>query len=215
MRSRKRMAQVCGRPSTGRKTFRFQRLIEGRSDLRGLIWESNLHCGNLPHTMPEDFEGDGPDNLDEPPPFFPYDGSLPPRAPGSMGDLIEVQVEGIYATDEDGQISRYVMVSDGTRHLPILIGPFEAQAIQLVLENTRPDRPMTHDLVKSMLDRLSATIDRAVIDDYWNTIYYAKVYLQAEDEETEIDARPSDAIALAIRFDAPIFVADGILDLAQ
>jgi bifunctional DNase/RNase len=165
--------------------------------------------------MPEEYEGEGPENLDEPPPFFPYDGNLPAREPGSMGELIEVQIEGVFAHESNGQISRFVLLSDGERRLPILIGPFEAQAIQLILENTRPDRPMTHDLIRNMLDRLNATIDRAVIDDFWNTIYYAKLYLQSGEEETEIDARPSDAIALAVRFDAPIFVAEGILDAAM
>jgi hypothetical protein len=65
-----------------------------------------------------------------------------------------------------------------------------------------------------MIDRLDATIDRVVIDDLWNTIYYAKLYLRKGSEEIEIDARPSDAIAMAVRFDAPIFVAEGILDAA-
>jgi bifunctional DNase/RNase len=108
-------------------------------------------------------------------------------------------------------------VSDGTRRLPIIIGPFEAQAIQLVLESARPERPMTHDLVKKILDRLDIPLDRVVIDDFWNTTYYAKVYLKRDkpEEEIEIDARPSDAIALAVRFDAPIFVAESILDAAM
>jgi hypothetical protein len=166
--------------------------------------------------MPEEFEeGEGPENLDEPPPFFPYEGSAPERDPGAMGELIEVQIEGVFAAENNGQISRFVLVSDGERKLPILIGPFEAQAIQLVLENTRPDRPMTHDLLRNVLDRLNVTLDRVVIDDFWNTIYYAKLYIKEGKEEHEIDARPSDAIAMAVRFDAPIFVADGILEAAM
>jgi uncharacterized protein len=165
--------------------------------------------------MPDEPEGEEPENLDEPPPFFPYDGNLPTREPGAMGELVEVQIEGVFAHENGGNISRFVLLSDGERRLPILIGPFEAQAIQLVIENTRPDRPMTHDLLRSIVERLNATIDRAVIDDFWNTIYYAKVYVQGAGEEMEIDARPSDAIALAVRFDAPIFVAEGILDAAM
>lgn len=166
--------------------------------------------------MPEDFEGpEGPDNLDEPPSFFPYDGNGARPEPTEPVELIEVQIEGVFAAENGGQISRFVLVSDGERKLPILIGPFEAQAIQLVLEGTRPDRPMTHDLIRNMLDRMEATIDRVVIDDFWNTIYYAKLYVRQGTEEAEIDARPSDAIALAVRFDAPIFVADSILDAAM
>ena len=82
------------------------------------------------------------------------------------------------------------------------------------MTNTRPDRPMTHDLFKNVLDRFEAVIDRVVIDDFWNTIYYAKLYVKSSKEEFEIDARPSDAIALAVRFDAPILVSEGILDQA-
>src|SRR5450432_1583278 len=166
--------------------------------------------------MPEDYEGsDEPENLDEPPAFFPLENGLPEREPGAMGELIEVQVEGVFAAENQGQISRFVLVSDGDRKLPILIGPFEAQAIQLVLESTRPDRPMTHDLYKNTLDRFGATVERVVIDDFWNTVYYAKLHVLHGNEEMEIDARPSDAIALAVRFDAPIFVAEGILDAAM
>ena len=165
--------------------------------------------------MPEEFEGpEGPDNLDQPPPFFPYDGTDGRRESDEPVELVEVQIEGVFATENGGQISRFVLVSDGERRLPILIGPFEAQAIQLILEGTRPDRPMTHDLVRNILDRMDATVDRVVIDDFWNTIYYAKLYIRHGSEESEIDSRPSDAIALAVRFDAPIFVADSILENA-
>lgn len=160
--------------------------------------------------MPEEFEGgEGSDNLNEPPAFFPYDDAEPAR----MGELVEVQVEGVFAAENNGQISRCVLLTDGERKLPIIIGPFEAQAIQLVLENTRPDRPLTHDLFRTVLDRLGATLERVVIDDYLNAIYYAKLYLKPKgQEEIEIDARPSDAISLSVRFDCPIYVADAILD---
>src|SRR5688572_8324220 len=164
--------------------------------------------------MPEEFEGpEGPENLDQPPSFFPYAGDMPAREPGALGELIEVSIEGVFAAENAGNISRFVLLSDGERKLPILIGPYEAQAISLPLEGTQPDRPMTHDLVRNVLDRIEATLDRVVIDDLWNTIYYAKLYVQTKGgEELEIDSRPSDAIALAVRFEAPIFVADGILE---
>ncbi|HWD41926.1 MAG TPA: bifunctional nuclease family protein, partial [Fimbriimonas sp.] len=154
----------------------------------------------------------GPENLDEPPAFFPYENAR--REEPALSELIEVQVEGVYQAESGNVISRFVLVSDGTRKLPIIIGPFEAHAIQMILDNDRPDRPMTHDLFKNILDRLSVGLDRVVIDDFWNTIYYAKLYLkrEGEEEEIEIDARPSDAIALAVRFDVPIYVADAILE---
>lgn len=163
--------------------------------------------------MSEEFEGENGEGFEQPPAFFPYDnGDARERA--DLGELVEVQIEGVFAAESSGAISRFVLVNDGERRLPILIGPFEAQAISLPLEGSRPDRPMTHDLIRNLLDRLDCIVDRVVIDDLWNTIYYAKVYIKKGKEEMEIDARPSDAIALAVRFDAPIFVADGILDMA-
>jgi bifunctional DNase/RNase len=163
--------------------------------------------------MPEEFEGEDPEDLDKPPSFFPYDVSLPPREAASMGELIEVSIEGVFAAESSGNISRFVLLSDGQRKLPILIGPYEAQAITLPLEGVTPDRPLTHDLLRNIMDRLECSVDRVVIDDLWNTTYYAKLYLKDKaNEEMEIDSRPSDAVALAIRFDAPIYVADGILE---
>lgn len=167
--------------------------------------------------MPEEYEGDDQDNLSEPPAFFPYDSEFPSHVSGNFGELVRVQVDGIFGHDSNGKISHFVVVSDGERRLPIIIGPFEATSIQLVLENSRPDRPLTHDLTKALIERLDSTLDRVVIDDFWNTIYYAKLYLKksSSEEEIEVDARPSDAIALAVRFDCPIFVADGILEHAM
>ena len=164
-------------------------------------------------SMPEELpNGDSYENLERPPAFFPYSGDEPEREIGNFGELMEVRVDGVYAAESNGSISRFVLLSDGRRKLPILIGPFESQAIQLVIEGTRPDRPLTHDLIKNILDRVEIDVDRVVIDDFWNAVYYAKVFLLAGNEEIELDARPSDAIALAMRFDAPIFVADALMD---
>lgn len=165
--------------------------------------------------MPEEIEGpDGHDDLNQPPAFFPQ-GPGPDRQREDLGELVEVQIEGVFAAESSGSISRFVLLSDGERRLPILIGPFEAQAISMPLEGARPDRPLTHDLLRNVMDRLEGRLDRVVIDDLWNTIYYAKLYVKRGTEEYEIDARPSDAVALAIRFDAPVFVADGILEQAM
>ncbi|MFQ3586535.1 MAG: bifunctional nuclease family protein [Fimbriimonadaceae bacterium] len=166
--------------------------------------------------MPEDFEPeDDPENLSEPPAFFPQESMGPVNEPGDYGRLIEVSIEGVFAMESSGTISRFVLLTEGRRRLPIVIGPFEAQAISLPLDGKTPDRPMTHDLIKNVLDRLATEIDRVVIDDLWNTIYYAKVFLRKGNEEMQIDARPSDAIALAVRANAPIFVAEGILEAAS
>jgi uncharacterized protein len=162
--------------------------------------------------MPEEpQEGENGENLDDPPAFFPYDGSGPNRH-ANQSELIEVQIEGVFHHENNGKISQFVLLSDGTRRLPIAIGPFEANAIQLIIEGKRPDRPLTHDLIKNILERLDCALDRVVIDDFWNGVYYAKLYLRRGNEESEIDSRSSDAIALAMRFEASVFVAESILD---
>lgn len=161
--------------------------------------------------MAEEREGEGFDDLDRPPAFFPY-GAEPEEEAAATIELIECQIEGVFAAEQNGNISRFVLLTDGLRKLPISIGPFEAQAIQMILEGTRPERPLTHDLFRNVLDRLEGTLDRIAIDDVWNGVFYAKLYVRHGENEWEIDARPSDAIALAMRFDAPIYVTDAILD---
>ena len=165
--------------------------------------------------MAEDFGEPNPEDLNEPPSFFPLESGPQDREPASLGEPVECQIEGVFAAENAGQISRFVLLSDGARKLPILIGPYEAQAISFPLEGQRPDRPMTHDLLRNIIDRFGVTLDRVVIDDLWNTIYYAKLYLRKGNEEMEIDARPSDAIAMAVRFESPIYVSEGILDAAM
>ncbi|MDX2064380.1 MAG: bifunctional nuclease family protein [Fimbriimonadaceae bacterium] len=161
--------------------------------------------------MADEFEGGDQDAFERPPAFFPY-GSETEREATDYGALIEVVVEGVFGTENGGRHSNFVLLADNARKLPILIGAFESQAILHVLEQKRPDRPLTHDLIKNMIERLEATLDRVEIDDFWSAVYYAKIYLRTRSGEVEIDARPSDAIALALRFEAPIYVADALLD---
>jgi bifunctional DNase/RNase len=165
--------------------------------------------------MPEELPGPDGDNFSEPPPFFPYDAADAEREVADTGELVEVHIEGVFQAETGQQVSRFVLLSDGERKLPILIGPFEAQAILHVIENERPDRPMTHDLMRNVIEKLEGTLERVVIDDFWNTIYYAKLYIKHAGTELEIDSRPSDAICLALRFDSPVFVADSILNSAM
>ena len=103
----------------------------------------------------------------------------------------------------------------GTRLLPIWIGLFEANAIALVLENIGTSRPMTHDLLKNLVELLDARVQRAVVDNLRENTFYASVYLLAAGEERRLDARPSDAIALALRAGAPIFVTRDVLARAK
>ncbi|MGQ9656506.1 MAG: bifunctional nuclease family protein [Fimbriimonadales bacterium] len=131
------------------------------------------------------------------------------------GRELEVRVTGVYERIEHGQPrALLVQVRDNYgRTVPIVIGPFEAHAIVSALNDDTPPRPMTHDLVRNILTRLGVSIDRVVIDDLWQGTFYAKIYLlHSDDEEIEIDARPSDAIALALRFRAPIYMVESVLE---
>jgi bifunctional DNase/RNase len=99
---------------------------------------------------------------------------------------------------------------EGKRYLPILIGPFEATAIALALEGTAVPRPLSHDLMRAMLEAMSATLEQIIIHDIKDSTFFAKLIVRMNGETTEIDARPSDGIALALRMKAPIFVTDKI-----
>jgi bifunctional DNase/RNase len=100
---------------------------------------------------------------------------------------------------------------EGKRYLPILIGPFEATAIALALEGTPVPRPLSHDLMRTMLESLQATLEQIVIHDIKDSTFFAKLIVRRNGEAQEIDARPSDGIALALRMQAPIFVSDKIV----
>ncbi|MEX1062165.1 MAG: bifunctional nuclease family protein [Balneolaceae bacterium] len=103
---------------------------------------------------------------------------------------------------------------DGNRRLPIIIGTFEAQAIALELESIKPPRPMTHDLLKNMILSFESTVKEIYINDLSEGTFFAQILYDQNGENGELDARPSDAIALAIRFGAPINVDSKVLDEA-
>ena len=103
----------------------------------------------------------------------------------------------------------------GSRKLPIIIGQPEAQAIALELENIKPPRPLTHDLLKVVIENLGATINEVIITELRDNTFYAKIILEIASLTNEIDARPSDAIALAIRTSSPIFVSEAVMDVAS
>jgi len=108
----------------------------------------------------------------------------------------------------------FLKPEDGKLTLPIFIGAAEAQAIAFVLENVKPPRPLTHDLLKSLMDNLECRIKRIEICDLRDNTFYAKLLLEWNGAEIELDSRPSDAIALALRFSAPILVADEVMESA-
>jgi len=103
----------------------------------------------------------------------------------------------------------------GTRRLPIIIGQAEAQAIALELEGIKPPRPLSHDLMKNIIDNLGGTVLQVVISELRENTYYAQIIIDLSTLNIEIDARPSDAIALALRSQAPIFVADSVMESAS
>jgi len=100
---------------------------------------------------------------------------------------------------------------EGQKTLPIWIGLFEAQAIAFALEKVKPPRPLTHDLAQLLIEKLDGKLDRVVISDVINNTFYARLFIQRNRENLQVDSRPSDAIALALRFKAPIFVDETIL----
>ncbi|MCH2448720.1 MAG: bifunctional nuclease family protein [Gracilimonas sp.] len=104
--------------------------------------------------------------------------------------------------------------AEGNQRLPIIIGSFEAQAIALELENIKPPRPMTHDLLKNFVLSFNTEIKQVFINDLSEGTFYAQIIYERDNQLIEIDARPSDAIALAVRFNAPIYVNQEVLDEA-
>ncbi len=99
---------------------------------------------------------------------------------------------------------------EGTRYLPILIGPFEATSIALALEGAPVPRPLSHDLMRMIIEQLGARLEQVVIHDIKEATFFAKLVIRVGGELREIDARPSDGIALALRMQAPIYVDENI-----
>jgi hypothetical protein len=101
---------------------------------------------------------------------------------------------------------------DGHRVLPIWIGPAEASAIAMELQGVKAQRPLTHDLLKQVIIGLGGDLRRVVISSVKENTYFAELLIRRDDHVFQVDARPSDSIALALRLDAPIFTSDGLLD---
>lgn len=128
--------------------------------------------------------------------------------------IVAVRVERVTL---DTTSNRFVVIlRDDTykRWLPIVVGPAEAQAIALHLEQVSPPRPMTHDLMKNLMESLKADISRVVVNALKENTYYAFIDVKKNGAQTQVDARPSDAIALALRTRAPIFVDEEVMKKA-
>jgi uncharacterized protein len=132
-----------------------------------------------------------------------------------MTELVAMSIKGLMLDPVSN--SPIVVLKDEAEKffLPIWVGIFEANAIALQLENISTPRPMTHDLLRNMIGELDARVIRVVINDLRDSTFFAQIRLITGEKTLEVDARPSDAIALALRTEAPIFVAQSVLDQAQ
>ena len=130
-------------------------------------------------------------------------------------DFIQVDIIGLSTSPSSGGAYALVLGEiDGNRRLPIIIGAFEAQAIALELEKIQPPRPMTHDLLRDAFEAVGGEVVDVVIDELKEGTFFAKIRFIHDGEEGQLDSRPSDAVALAVRVDAPIYVAPPVLEEA-
>jgi len=130
-------------------------------------------------------------------------------------DKVECEILGLSSSPSTGGAYAILLKElEGHRRLPIIIGAFEAQAIALEMEGIKPPRPLTHDLLKQITDNLGAIVNEIIIDELRENTFFAKILLEVSGLTQEIDARPSDAIALAVRAEAPIYVAASVMDAA-
>ena len=126
--------------------------------------------------------------------------------------MVEVKVKGIILDPKANNPVVVLVDLAGEKILPIWIGVFEAEAISRGLEDVVTLRPMTHDLMKQVLDTFQVSLKRIVITEIKGNTYYANLHLSTDGEELVVDSRPSDAIALAVRAKAPIFVAESVME---
>lgn len=128
--------------------------------------------------------------------------------------MVEVKIESIRVS----LMSQYRVVilkdAEGNRYLPIWIGPYEADAITIHLQDVQVPRPLTHDLIIKVIDELGAKVERVIVSDLHNDTFYARIILTVSGKEVSIDARPSDAIAVAVRAECSIYVEDDVMDRA-
>ena len=128
---------------------------------------------------------------------------------------IEMTIKGLMVDPITNMPSVILRDKEGQKVLPIWVGTYEANAIQLQIENITTPRPMTHDLLRNVIHDLKASVEKIVVCDLQDNTFYALIYLDLNGGTVAIDARPSDAIALALRTRAPIFVEDTVIDSAK
>ncbi len=128
--------------------------------------------------------------------------------------MVEVTIDSIRVSLMSQHRIVVLKEKDGERFLPIWIGPFEADAITLRLQGMEAPRPLTHDLLKSVLEALGGDVVHILISGLEKNTYFAQIVIDMDGDTLEVDSRPSDAIALAVRVSSPIFVADEVMDQA-
>jgi bifunctional DNase/RNase len=128
---------------------------------------------------------------------------------------IEMTIKGLMVDPISNMPIVILRDKDGAKTLPIWVGMFEANAIALQIENISTPRPMTHDLLRNVIHDLKASVQKIVVCDLQDSTFYALIYLSINGEIVAIDARPSDAIALALRTRAPIYVEETVIDNAK
>jgi bifunctional DNase/RNase len=128
---------------------------------------------------------------------------------------IEMTIKGLMIDPITNMPIIILRDQDGQRVLPIWVGVFEANAIALQIENVQTPRPMTHDLLKNVIDDLRAQVERIVVSELKENTFYARIHMSVSGRALEIDARPSDAIALALRTRSPIFVEESVIQSAR
>jgi bifunctional DNase/RNase len=132
-----------------------------------------------------------------------------------VDQTIELEILGLSSNhSQSGSFTLVMGEIGGSRRLPIVIGMFEAQAIAIEIEKIIPNRPMTHDLFKSFSSNFNFSIDHILISDMREGVFYAKLVCKNVSKTVEIDTRPSDAIAIAVRFDAPIYCVSKVMSEA-
>lgn len=128
--------------------------------------------------------------------------------------MLELSIDGIRVSLMNQQRVVILRVKETDKYLPIWIGPGEADAIALKLQNVTVPRPLTHDLLSDVISSLDARVDRIVVSDLSDDTFFAKIVLQVNGSTMEVDSRPSDALALAVRTESPIFAEDAVVEKA-
>ncbi len=134
-----------------------------------------------------------------------------------MKNLLEVEVKNVvFIKNEEGESSFLVILGEkeGRRVLPISVGLFEAQAIARAKEGIKTERPLTHELIVNLLEEIGVKLEKVIINDLINDVFYARLIIRKDDKLLSVDARPSDSIAIAVLSNVPIFVSASVMDRA-